>query len=373
MTDTTTATSPSPHAVAGLHPLRGLRVVEFHAKGPVPLCTMMLADMGAQVVQVMRELAGARGDPRWRYTDRAKTAERLNLKQAADRERARELIAGADVLVEGFRPGAMERLGLGPDDCAALNPRLVYARITGWGQDGPRSQLAGHDINYLAATGALDAIGTPDSGPVPPLNLLADFAGGSLQAAYGICAALLERERSGRGCVIDIAMAEGVLSLMTSLFAIRARGDWPGGRGRNFLDGGAPWYGVYETRDGRHIAVGAMEPAFREAFFRGIGLPAERAQESERPAAWPAIRDEVAAAIRTRTRDEWMRDFEGMDACVTAVSSMDEALLDPALRARAAFVEETGHEGRPRPGPGLRLYRTNASAEPPGASRPRSS
>lgn len=356
-----TPTPPPSASKAHLQPLRGIRVVEFHAKGPVPLCTMMLADMGAEVVQVMREVAGARADPRWRYTDRAKTAEWLNLKQPADLDRARELVASADVLVEGFRPGAMERLRLGPDDCAAANPRLVYARITGWGQDGPRSQLAGHDINYLAATGALDAIGTADSGPVPPLNLLADFAGGSLQAAYGISAALLERERSGRGCTIDISMAEGVLSLMTSLFAIRARGDWSGGRGRNFLDGGAPWYGVYETADGRHIAVGAMEPVFREAFFRGIGLPAERARQSERPEAWPAIRDEVAAAVRTRTRGEWMRAFEGVDACVTAVSSMDEALVDPALRARAAFVEEAGHAGRPRPAPGLRLRRVGGA------------
>ncbi|GAA5232621.1 CoA transferase [Verticiella sediminum] len=343
-----------PGTVA-LKPLRGMRVVEFHAKGPVPLCTMMLADMGAEVVQVEREVAGKRGDPRWRYTDRAKSALSLNLKQDADRARAQDLIASADVLVEGFRPGAMERLGLGPADCMAVNPRLVYARITGWGQDGPRSQLAGHDINYLAATGALDAIGTADSGPVPPLNLLADFAGGSLQAAYGICAALLERERSGRGCVIDISMAEGVLSLMTSLFAIRARGDWQGGRGGNFLDGGAPWYGVYETRDGRHIAVGAMEPVFREAFFTTIGLPAEFARDSEDPASWPRIREEVAAIVRTRSRDEWTREFAGVDACVTPVSTMDEALSDAAFLARSAFVEETGHDGHLRPAPGLRL------------------
>lgn len=351
----------SPERRTPLQPLQGIRIVEFHAKGPVPLCTMMLADMGAEVVQVMREVTGVRGDPRWRHTDRAKTTEHLNLKQPEDLDRARELVARADVLVEGFRPGAMERLHLGPNDCAVANPRLVYARITGWGQDGPRSQLAGHDINYLAATGALDAIGTADSGPVPPLNLLADFAGGSLQAAYGICAALLERERSGRGCTIDISMTEGVLSLMTSLFAIRARGDWPGVRGSNFLDGGAPWYGVYETSDGRHIAVGAMEPVFREAFFRGIGLPVERARQSERPDTWPAIRAEIASVIRARTREEWVREFEGVDACVTAVSSMDEALVDPALHARGAFVEEAGHEGRPRPGPGLRLHRPVAS------------
>ncbi|WP_295528163.1 CaiB/BaiF CoA-transferase family protein [uncultured Pseudacidovorax sp.] len=338
-----------------------MKVVEFHAKGPVPLCTMFLADMGAEVVQVMRDEKGPRADPRWRYTDRAKSSLRLDLKDRSNADKALALIASADVLVEGFRPGAMERLGLGPAECAALNARVIYCRITGWGQTGPRSQLAGHDINYLAATGALDAIGTADSGPVPPLNLLADFAGGSLQAAYGICAALLERERSGQGCVIDVSMAEGVLSLMTSIFAIRARGDWGGGRGRNFLDGGAPWYGVYETRDGRHLAVGAMEPQFRRAFFLALGLPAERAQDSEAPQNWQAIRQEVATAIGQRTQADWIRAFEGLDACVTPVAHLDEALHDPALRARGAFVEEAGHEGRPRPAPAPRLSRIPTS------------
>ena len=327
----------------GSRPLAGIRVVEFHAKGPVPFCTMLLAQMGARVAQILRAGEPARVGPSLRYTDEGKEAITANLKSADDQQRVAARIDAADVVVEGFRPGVMERLGLGPDACLARNPGLIYVRITGWGQHGERAGLAGHDINYLAATGALDAIGTVAAGPVPPLNLLADFAGGSLFAAMGVCAALHERNRTGRGRIIDAAMTDGVLSLMTSLWAIRARGDWTGRRGENFLDGGAPYYAVYRTADDRYLAVGAMERPFREAFFRVLGLPEERAAASERRSNWAAIKSEVATMIASRTQDDWRRAFAGVDACVTPVATLAEALADPELRARGALIERHGH------------------------------
>lgn len=329
-------------SVAAGMPLSGVRVVEFNAKGPVPHCTMLLASMGAQVVQIMRPGEPPRAARRFRFTDHGKKEVAADLKSAQDRALVLDLLEQADVLVEGFRPGVMERLGLGPEDCAQRNPRLIYARITGWGQHGERAQIAGHDINYLAAVGALDAIGTNDSGPVPPLNLLADFAGGSLHAAMGICAALHERHRTGLGRVIDAAMVDGVASLMTSLYAIRARGDWKGGRGNNFLDGGAPYYAVYQTQDGKYLAVGAMEPSFRQTLFRVLGLPADLASASEKCENWPAIKARVADAIKARSRDEWVRCFDGVDACVTPVASLEEALADPILRRRGVFIEQDG-------------------------------
>jgi len=342
--------------------LAGIRVVEFMAKGPVPLCTMMLADMGAEVIQVARFDEPRRHDPALRFTDRGKREMRVDLKQPDGLAAVRRLIDRADVLVEGFGPGVMERLGLGPAPCQAANAALVYARITGWGQEGPLARSAGHDINFLAATGALDSIGTAEGGPAIPLNLIADFAGGSMHAAFGICAALLERHRSGQGQVLDIAMTDGVLSLMTSLWAIRARGDWAGGRGGNFLDGGAPHYAVYRTADGRHLAVGAMEAPFRATLMAVLGLPADRAALCEQPAAWAGLKAEIAAVVARRPLAEWMQLFDGKEACVTAVASLDEAQADPALAQRRAFDREGP---LPQPAPAPRLSRTPASKGAP--------
>lgn len=324
-------------------PLAGIRVVEFNAKGPVPYCTKLLLDMGAEVVQIMRSADASKSSSEFRYTDFGKAEVAVDLKEQWGLERVRSLLVEADVLVEGFRPGVLERLGLGPERCMHLNPRLIYARITGWGQSGARAQLAGHDINYLAATGALDAIGTPDSGPVPPLNLVADFAGGSLFAAMGICAAVFERSTTGKGRVLDIAMVDGVLSLMTSLWAIKARGDWEGGRGQNFLDGGAPYYGVYATSDDRYMAVGAMERQFRVAFFRTLHLPIEFADRCDERSQWKEIKAQVAISVRARSQAEWVTAFEGVDACVTAVATLEEALRDADFLSRGALLHVGGH------------------------------
>jgi len=347
--------------------LAGLRVVEFAAKGPVPLCGMLLADMGAQVTVVGR-MAGShepshksshKPDKRYSFVERGKRMIDVDLKNPQGVEVIRRMIAGADVVIEGFRPGVMERLGLGPERFETSNPGLVYARVTGWGQDGPLAQKAGHDINFIALTGILSTIGSAESGPVPPLNLVADYAGGSLYAALGITSALLERSRSGQGQVIDVAMTDGVLSLMTALLGIRARGDWKPERGSNFLDGGAPWYGVYQCADGQYIAVGALEDGFRQAFFDTIGLTPEDIGDDEQPAGWPRLRTKVAMRIAGASRDTWMQRFSTVDACVTAVNSLEEALEDPALAARASFVEV---DGQRLPAVAPRLMRTPGHA-----------
>lgn len=350
-------TQPPPPPRSG--PLAGLRVVEFAGLGPGPFACMLLADMGADVVTVQRPDAPA-PDAR-NIVQRGRSLLAADLKSAEDRERVLGLLERADVLVEGFRPGVMERLGLGPDVVAARNPRLVYARMTGWGQDGPLAHTAGHDIGYIAISGALHAIGTRER-PVPPLNLVGDYAGGSLYLVVGILAALHEAKRSGRGQVVDAAITDGTASLMTHVAAQSLRGRWSERREDNMLDGGAPYYAVYETADGKHMAVGAIEPQFFALLCERIDVPQHLRDAQQDRARWPALRDAIAAIFRTRTRDDWARLLEGTDACCAPVLTLAEAAAHPHHVARGAFTDV---DGVPQPAPAPRFSRTSTSARQP--------
>lgn len=339
-------------------PLSGTVVLDLSRLAPGPYCSMLLADFGADVVRIDRaplgvEMAPFDGD----VLGRGKRSVALDLKHPEGVEIARRLAAGADVVLEGFRPGVMERLGLGPDELLAANPRLVYARITGWGQDGPMAGRAGHDIDYVALSGVLGAIGREASAPVPPINLLADFAGGGLLCAFGIVLALLERERSGMGQVIDAAMIDGVMSLM-SVFAVAIHeGRW-GPHGTNIVDTGAHFCEVYETADGRYMAVGAMEPQFYARFLDELGLADEELPDQMDQASWPSMKERVAAIFAGRTRDEWCAVFDG-DSCVVPVLAPAEAPSHPHNVARNAFVPRD--DGALVPAPAPRLSRTPAT------------
>lgn len=338
-------------------PLAGIRVVEFAGLGPTPFSCMILADFGAEVLRVERigQVSAAGGDERYNYLNRSRSTIALDLKSDEGLALARELASRADVLVEGFRPGAMERLGLGPDELCALNPRLVYSRMTGWGQTGPLAQTAGHDINYLALTGGLDLIGPPDQPPPPPLNFAANFGGGGMLLVAGILAALVERATSGRGQVIDAAMIDGASLLMTQVFAWTRMGIWRPGRGGNLLDGSAYFYRCYETSDGRYMAVGALEPQFHALFVAALGLdPVEFANHLD-PRNWAERATRIALLFRERTQAEWTAVFEGIDACVTPVLSPEEAVHHPANMARGVHV---GPEDARQPAPAPRLSRT---------------
>lgn len=319
-------------------------MVEFAGLGPTPFAAMMLADMGADVLRIERAWPPATQPGPWTrdYLRRGRTATVLDLKSTDGVAAAGELIAAADVLIEGYRPGVMERLGLGPEPMIAANPRLVYARMTGWGQDGPLAQAAGHDINYLALTGALHLIGPADRPPVPPVNLVGDYGGGGMFAVVGILAALLTRASTGRGQTVDAAMVDGSSMLMTQIFSWAAMGAWRPEREANLLDGGAYFYRCYATADGRYMAVGALEPAFHDAMLRGLDLDPAAFPDQLEPTHWPARADRIAAAFATRTRDEWGAHFARIDACVTPVLTMEEAVEHPANRAR--------HVHRPAPG-----------------------
>lgn len=338
-------------------PLNGIRVVEFTGIGPVPMAAMLLADLGASVVRIDRPQAaeavgaGAAGP----HMSEGRAVLGADLKSEEGRRSALELVGRADVLLEGFRPGVMERLGLGPRECLDLHPRLVYARVTGWGQDGPLAHTAGHDVNYISVNGALHVVGRADGPPVPPVNLLGDFAGGTMFAVAGILAALVERQSSGRGQVVDAAMVDGSALLMSMLHEDRARGFWSDERGVNYLDTGAPWYDVYECADGRHVSVGCIEPQFYAAFLEGVGLSEEDLPDQWDREGWPRLRERFAEVLRTRTRDAWAEVFDGVDACVTPVLSPEEAPDHPHMRARGSLVRE---DGRVVPGPAPRFDRT---------------
>lgn len=323
-------------------PLHGVRVLEMAAIGPVPFCAMLLADMGAAVTRIVRPGAAPR-DPRTDITGRSRAAaETLDLKHPAGIERVRVLAGQADILLEGSRPGAMERLGLDPDALHAINPALVYGRMTGWGQTGPLAHTAGHDINYIALSGALHAVGRAGAAPVPPLNLVGDYGGGAMFLALGVLAALLDARTSGRGQVVDAAMTDGSASLMSLFTGLLAQGTWRLERGTNLLDGGAPWYDTYETADGKHVAVGALEEPFWQALLQGLGIdPAELPPRSDR-AGWPTIRERLASTFVTRKRDEWAQSFELTDACLTPVLSLTEAAAHPHNRARNTFLSVAG-------------------------------
>ena len=349
-------------------PLHGLRVIELASIGPGPMCAMLLADMGADVIRIDRLEPSGLGvavDARFDVPGRSRRSIALDLKAEPGREAALRLIAQADVLIEGWRPGVAERLGLGPEDCNARQPGLVYGRMTGYGQTGPLAQAAGHDINYIALSGALHAIGQGGNGggPVPPLNLVGDYGGGALYLALGILAALFERQRSGRGQVVDAAMVDGVGSLLALFHGLAAGGAWDvNQRGANLLDGGAPFYATYETADGRWLALGALEPKFFAEFAARAGLDERFVHRQYDRALWPEMRTAIAACVRGRMRDEWTALLEGCDACAAPVLTLAEAAEHPHARQRQAFVDVGGVM---QPAPAPRFGRSR-----PGAPRP---
>jgi alpha-methylacyl-CoA racemase len=338
-------------------PLSGVKVLELAGIGPGPFCGMMLADMGADVLRVDRLEANDLGlplEPKFDIMARGRRSIGLDLKRPQAIELVLTLVEKADALIEGFRPGVTERLGLGPDACLARNPRLIYGRVTGWGQDGPLAQAAGHDINYIAIAGVLHAIGRAGQAPVPPLNLIGDY-GGAMYLAFGIACALAERHASGRGQVVDAAMSESAASMMSIFYARTAAGGWRDERGVNVLDGGAPWYDVYETADGKHVAIGAIERRFYATLLERLGLdPASLPGQHER-ARWPELRARLRDAFKQRTRDEWCEVFEGHDACFAPVLSLTEAPTHPHNRARGTFLER---DGVVQPAPAPRFSRT---------------
>jgi alpha-methylacyl-CoA racemase len=341
--------------VAGCGPLAGVRVVELAGIGPGPFAAKLLAGMGASVTMVRR--AGGSFDPSGGVSagGRERVLE-LDLKDPAGRAELLAMLDEADVLVEGYRPGVLERLGLGPDVCLERNPRLVYARLTGWGQDGPLAPRAGHDLNYIALAGALGSFARAGRPPTPPVNLVGDFAGGSMFLVFGVLAALYERSTSGLGQVVDTAMIDGVATLMGFVYELRAAGMWSGDPGTNLLDTGAPFYDVYTCADGGHLAVGCLEPQFYAAFLAGLGIDGEDLPAQYDPASWPVLRARFTTVIAQRTRDEWAAVFADTDACVTPVLTLDEAPVHPHNAARSTYV--AGPDGEWRPGPAPRLSRT---------------
>jgi alpha-methylacyl-CoA racemase len=352
--------APTMSNTAG--PLAGLRVLELAGIGPGPFCAMMLADAGATVLRIDRPGASARR-PGQDLMNRGRQSAVLDLKHPRGIDALLRLADAADVLLEGFRPGVTERMGVGPDACLARNPRLVYARMTGWGQDGPLSKTAGHDIGYIARTGALHALGRAGGPPQFPANLLGDFGGGGMLMAFGICAALVERGVSGRGQVVDAAIVDGVASLLAMPFMLMAQGLWRDERGVNLLDGGVPWYDVYATADGKWMAVGALEPQFYAALITGLGL-ADLPERGD-PRNWPELRERLAARFAERTRDEWAAVFAGGDACTEPVLSLTEAAADPHLVARETYLTK---DGVTQPAPSPRFSRTpGALSQPPPA------
>jgi alpha-methylacyl-CoA racemase len=330
-------------------PLSGFKVIEFAGIGPAPFCAMMLADMGADVIRIERAVSGddsASRDPLLR----SRRSVTLNLKHADGVATALKLIETADVLIEGFRPGVAERLGIGPEACLTRNPRLIFGRVTGWGQHGPLAAAAGHDINYIALTGALHLIGPPGGKPTMPLNLIGDFGGGGMLLLSGILAALLEARQSGKGQVVDAAMVDGTVALMGMMFALRANSYFRDATGENMFAGGVPFYDVYATRDGKYISLGALEPQFyallldklgiTDRNLQGLGL--ESVQQAQAQARWPALRTELTRIFKTRTRDEWCQLLEGTDVCFAPVLSVQEAMIHPHNVARGTFIDVGG-------------------------------
>ena len=342
-------------------PLQGLRVIEMAGIGPAPMACMLLADLGADVVRVDRLEPSGLGlamAPRHDVNARNRRSVALDLKSEAGRQAVLQLLDGADVLVEGFRPGVMEKLGLGPAPVQQRNPRLVYGRMTGFGQTGPLAQAAGHDLNYIALTGALHAIGPAGSAPVPPLNLVGDYGGGALYLAFGVMAALFERQRSGRGQVVDAAMVDGAASLASVFFGLQAAGNWAGPRGGNLLDGGAPFYATYETADGHFISLAPLEPKFFAQLVQALGLEQRFIARQYDSRLWPELRAAIALAVKQRSRDAWREMLEGTDVCFAPVLSFEEAPTHPHAMARQSFVTI---DGVVQPGPAPRFDRTPAS------------
>ncbi|WP_234002270.1 CaiB/BaiF CoA-transferase family protein [Erythrobacter sp. AP23] len=333
-------------------PLEGVKVLEFTGLGPTPFGAMMLCDLGASGIRIER--AGATnplgGDPKFDFLFRGRPSLELDIKSQDGLEKILYLVQEADVLIEGYRPGTMERLGLGPDRLCEINERLVYARMSGWGQEGPLSQKAGHDINYLALSGGLNPIGPFDRTPTPPLNLVGNFGGGGMFMVVGVLAALNERQRSGRGQVLDVAMIDGISVLLTQLSGWMQMGQWNPGRGGNLLDGSAYFYRCYETADGRHIAVGALERQFHDAFLTGLGFDPLDFDDYLNPEHWASRAELLGPVIKTKTMTEWEVAFAGLDACVTPVLTLEEASRSETNRTRGSIIA-TDLSFQPRPAP----------------------
>ncbi|HEY5046708.1 MAG TPA: CaiB/BaiF CoA-transferase family protein [Rhizomicrobium sp.] len=346
-------------------PLTGIRIVEFQGIGPGPFAAMLLSDMGANVIRIDRK---GGWEPRpTEVTYRGRQAVALDLKKPEAVDAVLTLIGNADALIEGYRPGVMERLGLGPDICLKHNPRLVFGRMTGWGQTGPLAEAAGHDINYIALSGALHAIGPAGGKPVPPLNLVGDFGGGALYLALGVACALLEAGRSGKGQVVDAAMTDGAASLMAMFYGLTAAGMWRDSRGVNVLDSGTHFYDTYETKDGKWISLGAIEPQFYREMLEKTGIADADFEAQMDRDAWSMLKDKVSKVVRTKTRDEWDAIMLGSDVCYAPVLSLAEAPHHPHNLARGTFIEVAGIT---QPGPAPRFSRTPSAVQgpPQGAS-----
>ena len=339
-------------------PLRGIRILEFAGIGPGPFAAMMLADMGAEVLRIDRAQSVRAPQPEQPSLDlmaRGRKSVAFDLKHPDAVAAVLRLIERADALLEGFRPGVMERLGLGPDVCLERNPRLVYGRMTGWGQEGPLAQAAGHDINYIALAGALDHLGRAGEKPTPALNLVGDFGGGGMLLAFGMACALVERGASGKGQVVDAAMVDGSAVLMTMMHGMRKMGVWNPERGTNLIDTGAHFYDSFETRDGRYVSIGSIEPQFYAELLQKLGLDKESLPRQMERAQWPALKQRLEAIFKTKTRAEWCEIMEGSDVCFAPVLSMDEAPSHPHIAARRTFVE---HAGVMQAAPAPRFSRT---------------
>ena len=346
-------------------PLEGIRIIEIAGIGPGPFCAMMLSDMGAEVLRIDRaeRVTGSKG-PSTDFLARGRRSIGVNLKSPEGVALVLELVERADGLTEGFRPGVMERLGLGPDVCLARNPRLVYGRMTGWGQEGPLAHAAGHDINYIALAGALEPIGRPGAPPVPPLNLVGDFGGGAMMLAFGMVCALVERQRSGKGQVVDAAMVDGAAILMTMFHGFRHAGFWDERRGTNLLDTGAHFYDAYECKDGKYVSIGSIEPQFYKELLERTGLAAEQLPHQMDKSRWAELKDKLTAVFKTKTRAEWCALMEGTDVCFAPVLSMREATEHPHIVARHTFVEV---DGLSQPAPAPRFSRSEAAIQGPPA------
>jgi alpha-methylacyl-CoA racemase len=347
--------------------LSGYKIVEFAGIGPAPMCAMLLSDMGAEVLRLDRAEdadLGINTESKYNLLGRGRRSVAIDLKRREGTELALKLIERADALLEGFRPGVMERLGLGPDVCQARNPKLVYGRMTGWGQDGPLALAAGHDINYIALTGALHSIGRRGEAPIPPLNLVGDFGGGGVYLALGVVAGLLEAQKSGKGQVIDVAMIDGAASLMAGIYGLRGAGVWNDNRGENILDTGAHYYNVYETKDGKYISIGSIEGKFYAELLRLTGLEGEKLPRQNDRSQWPVLQERLEALFKTKTRDEWCAIMEGSEVCFAPVLNLLEAPAHPHNRHRGTFVEV---EGVVQPAPAPRFSRTPSKIQRPPA------